>query len=416
MRRTRDFVLPAEPDEGFRQELSEDVRFATLVVGGVEALFALSLPPAGLLAGVAIGLLTVVIAHLPNWYGRLRWVALGSSYLWLALLQWLGPSDGTLVAAAAVVVCVGVLLPHTPVEGTIHAVIVVVLGLRLWPIPLLALLGAVLGPFQYRHRRTRYDAQLLLIQSTQDLRLQQERALSSEHAASLERLAAAVSHELNTPVGAMRSSVQTLQSIQQKLGQADQPQRNKLTQLHADVCASLLASTARVQDIVERLQRLTSLDRATVRPTDINQVLADVAATAGASSEQVTIRLDLQPLPLILCQTQAWTTILTRLVLNAAAHPGERVIQLRSEMADGCISVQLIEPGRKIKAAEAARAFDPAFDQNGGRVRTSNWGLFQLRGWVQQLGGELRLFNDEAGAVTRILIPVQQTVEAASAP
>jgi signal transduction histidine kinase len=417
VRQLRDLLFPAGPAEDFRQELLEDVRFATLLVGGFETLLSLLLPLHAVGLGLALGIVTVAVAHVPACFGWLRNVTLISSYLWLALLHWLGGgSSATMAGGAAVVICLAAKLPLTPVEGLLHGSAAAALSLGLWPLPLLALAGAALTPFQYRYRLARFTSQLHLLQSTQELRLQQERALSAEHAASLERLAAAVSHELNTPVGAIKSSVQTLQGILKKYSGADADHREQLTELYDDVCECLLAATSRVKTIVERLQRLTSLDRAARRPTDLNQVLQDVVAVAEAATPgDKQIHLQLEPLPLIVCETQAWTTVLTRLVANAVEVRGQERIELRSSMVDGCVLIQLLEVGRETSRAHRPRGLDPTFEANGGRMGTSNWGLLQIRGWVRQLGGQLRVSSDGRAATTSLLIPAHQVAEAEAA-
>jgi signal transduction histidine kinase len=401
----RALLFPSAPDAAFHQELLEDARAGTLVVGGLEVLLALTLPLPKLVAGVALGLATLGTVRVGGLYERLRFV------LWISAAVW-AIWIATGITGAAIVVATFVLLPQRTVEAAVFAVALGLLNRGLLPVLPVALFSPVL----YRFRRDRYDSQVRLVQSTQELRLQQERALSAEHAASLERLAAAMSHELNTPVGAIKSSVQTLRSISEKYESATESRRKNLDALHTNVCECLLDSTSRVQTIVARLQRLTSLDRAAVRPTDINEVLQDVAAAVEAStSHEVPIRLNLHPLPKILCETQAWITILTRLVSNAVSQPGQRMLELTSEFGDGFINVDLTESGRTMDPALMARALEPAFAEAGGRIGTSNWNLFQVRGWIRQLGGDLRLSNEANGTTARLTIPVQNVAEAAVA-
>jgi signal transduction histidine kinase len=406
--RLRALLFPPPGDEGFRQELVEDAAFGAMILGGLELLLALRLPMPALAYGAGLGAVTLASLRIPALYEHLRYIALGSAFLWEAFAA---ATDSSLVAA--VVICAFALLPQTFLQAVPWALAIALVSKGAWPF---ALAGAVLAPVIYKARRERYLSHLLLVQSTQDLRQQQERAMAAEYATSLERLAAAMSHELNTPVGAIQSSVQTLRSITGKLAGADEGRRQSLIGLQDDVCRCLLDSGVRVQAIVARLQRLTGLDRAAVRPTDMNQVLQDVAASveAGASGE-VPVRLTLRPLPVILCETQAWVTVLTKLVSHAVSQPGQRGLDISSDVNGDCIVVALTEVGRETEPAQLARALQPAFAETGGRIGTANWSLFQVRGWVRQLGGDLRLSSDDRGTITRLTIPAQHTDAAAAA-
>lgn len=402
----RAVLFPPPPDEGFRQDIVEDIRFATVLVGGLELLLAVTLPLPAALFGVAVALLTLLAVRFGRLYERLQAVVLLSGLVWAGLV-----ARGNAGWADAVIVCIFALVPLTFLSAALYAVIAVLLTREFWLVPVV-----FLAPLQYWYRRQRYESNLRLLLSTQELRLQQERALAAEHAASLERLAAAMSHELNTPVGAIKSSVQTLRSILEKYEAAGESRRENLAALHTELCESVLRSTARVQEIVARLQRLTSLDRAAVRPTDINQVLRDVAAAVEAGAlHEVQIRLNLRPVPTILCETQAWIIIVMRLVTNAVAQPGQRMLELSSDFANEEISVALTEVGRAMDAGQLSRALEPAFAETGGRIGTSNWSLFQVRGWIKQLGGDLRLSNEPGGITARVTIPAQHIAEAEAA-
>src|SRR5262249_37435245 len=62
----------------------------------------------------------------------------------------------------------------------------------------------------YAQRSTAYRSHQQALRSFEELRRAQGRLLLSETAASQGRLAAALSHELNTPIGAVSSAVETM--------------------------------------------------------------------------------------------------------------------------------------------------------------------------------------------------------------
>ena len=372
------------------EELLDDARFAVLVIGSLEIVLAILRLS---VLGVVLGVATLAASRVPRIYEWLRFVAAGSVCVWLLLTP-----NG--VEAVALLLPLAFVLPSQALVPCVAAAIVFRTD---WPIPVIAAAAAVVAWLHERRRVEREQGHIALIQSTQELRVEQARALAAEHGASLERFAAAISHELNTPVGAIRSSVQTLRAISGKFVSASEAERRRVASIHNELTNLLLNSAERVQGIVARLQRLTSLDRALVRPTDVNGILRDVAATVEAEvSGGASIRLNLHSIPLVTCETQAWTTILTRLISAAASRPDQRLIDISTELANDHIVIDIVEVGR-----DAAASIDPSFTNQGGRIGTTNWTQFQVRSWIQQHGGNLRQFSDSSrGLTTRVSIPV----------
>ena len=389
-------LLQRESHRVLSEELLDDARFAVLAVGALEVLLAgvrLSAP------GLSLGIVTLAASRVSRIYEGLRFVAAASACVWLLLI----PAS---VEALALLLPLAYLLPS---QAVLPCVLAALLYRAEWPMPPIALAAGVVAWLHERRRVRREQGHVALIQSTQELRMEQARALAAEHATSLERLAAAISHELNTPVGAIRSSVQTLRSISRKFVSASEEERRKVAAIHNELTNLLLTSAERVQGIVSRLQRLTSLDRALVRPTDVNGILRDLAATIEAElAGGAAIRLNLHTIPNVVCETQAWTTILSRLISAAATQPDQTLVDISTELTDDHIVVEIVEVGR-----DSAASVDPAFTNQGGRIGTTNWTQFQVRAWIQQLGGDLRQFCDlSRGLTTRVLIPATTTPRA----
>src|SRR5207302_6926764 len=110
------------------------------------------------------------------------------------------------------------------------------------------------------------------------LRQAQTRILMTESAASLSRLAAAVSHEMNTPLGALISGVDTLLLLGARMATCQPSEYPRLVKLQADVRKTVQDSARRLKDLVARMQRFTYLDQAEVQPADVNSLIRDVAA------------------------------------------------------------------------------------------------------------------------------------------
>jgi two-component system, NtrC family, sensor kinase len=123
-------------------------------------------------------------------------------------------------------------------------------------------MATALSAVLYRQRYLNYQGYVRSLESAEQLRRAETRVLLSDHAASLGRLAAALSHELNSPIGALKSAVDTLLLINARLATAESAERERLLRLQADLRRSLHQSSSRLAQIVGRMQRFTNLDRA----------------------------------------------------------------------------------------------------------------------------------------------------------
>jgi signal transduction histidine kinase len=417
----------ASSDEGFRQELIGESLFAAGAIGAIQVVLAIlieigEVAPHGAPGGMlALGVATWLSSRHPRLYPYARAVAVCSCWLWSAILVFVAPPLLFATITAAMLLSAAALIPLTPAQALLAFAPIVALEAAAplatndrWLLAAVACAATVLAIAQMVHRWSVYSAHLRLVQSSQDLRLVQAKALSAEHAASLERLAAALSHELNTPVGALRSAVDTLQQLRSRYAAASPSRREKLEALQHEIHASLLAAAGRIQEIVGRLQRFSNLDRATVRPTDVNLLLRDAVAMIEAGGHpRVEISLDLQPVPLLMCETQTWTTIFSSLVSYGIAQcaPGT-TLEVTSVHREGEILVEMTVPGDGHAQSNGA---DPGFVAEGGRVGTSNWSLFHVRLWIRQQGSELRQISDpERGLITRISIPAGNAASSAA--
>ncbi len=109
----------------------------------------------------------------------------------------------------------------------------------------------------------------------------QRRMLIAENIESLGRLAAALSHEFNTPLGTLKSTVDTLVRAAARRGSAPPDEQERLEAVQADLRKSLDASLERMEQVISRIQRFTNLDRAEVQEVDLNELLSDVVALAA---------------------------------------------------------------------------------------------------------------------------------------
>ena len=226
------------------------------------------------------------------------------------------------------------------------------------------------------------------------------RALLAESALTMERLAAALSHELNTPIGALKSATETLTRGVQK--HASYPCGSRMPQIIEELSSVIKESTARLSETVARIQRFANLDHGTVRLVDINQLVQDSVALMNARPVNRTrVNLNLQPLPQIWCRPHGLSVAVASILNTFLDSRLPVTIDTHCEGTDVVVKV-----GRASAVTELQDEADLGFAVVRGRVRASGWDLFAARQLVRENGGELRLDRLEAGQqVVTITLP-----------
>ena len=237
------------------------------------------------------------------------------------------------------------------------------------------------------------------------------RLLLNEAHAAQGRLAAALSHELNSPIGALNSALETMSLILKK--QRERPQR-------ADELSEFLFSMKRVAEdccrrlieIVARMRRFTNLNRAELRLAHVNELLTNaVNFLKPELDDKADVALDLNPLRLLNCAPRQLETVFCYLLRNAVTHLKERGEIHISTLEDGDeIVIEISDNGRGIAAKRLPTLFEPGFEVKAGRVVTGNWSLFASRNVILEHGGQIDI-NSIEGEGTKVIIrlPYQTT-------
>jgi signal transduction histidine kinase len=244
---------------------------------------------------------------------------------------------------------------------------------------------------------------------------QQRRTLIEENVTTLDRLAAVLSHELNSPLGALKSTIDTLTRVSEKKDSASPGEQPRMAALEADLRGTLDASINRMNQVISRIQRFTNLDRAEVQSVNLNELLNDVIALADTRSDEgnVAIEISSEALPPVICRPRHLNMVFSNLLNNAleacrrnSGRPGR--IRISTSVRDPMIEIQLEDNGAGMSSEELAHVFEPGFQVHHGRVMTGNWSLFSSRQIVRQQGGDIRLSSEpKKGTTVVVSLPPQ---------
>jgi signal transduction histidine kinase len=260
----------------------------------------------------------------------------------------------------------------------------------------------------YHWRAKSFRARRSTEQALDRLREAQSQLVVSANAASQLRFAAAMSHELNTPIGTLNSSLDTLLLALDKW--REQPDdRGRFERVLRDAAQAGRLSMNRLRDTVDRMKHLTNLDRAETQPIDLNELWIDtIAHLQPQLDSKPDVRMYFAPLPRIAIRPQQIGAVFSNLLRNAAsAIENAGTITVRSSQRRGSIVLEVEDDGRGIPADRLQHLFDLDFQVKGGIVSTTNWGLFVSRSIITEHGGQLEIESIEGkGTLARIRLPM----------
>lgn len=219
----------------------------------------------------------------------------------------------------------------------------------------------------------------------------EQQLFESEKLAAVGRMAAAVAHEINNPLEAIKNSLYLLVSHTP----ADDPNRRFL-----EIASK---ETDRVSGIIR--QMLGFYRPAVVKaPTDINALLDEAFALLVRQFRQhrVTLRTDLdRSLPPVLASADQLKQVFLNLFLNARdAMPDGGTLHVSTRLpreADaefllpgGCVLIQVHDTGTGIAEENLRLIFEPFFSTKR-EQRGTGLGLWVSQGIVQQHGGQMKV-------------------------
>ena len=410
-RQVRAFLFPgaAERDEPFRQNVLRASHRGLTEVGVVEILASVLM--ARIVPGAVLALLgaaTVAIARM-RWSRKCaRWIVFGSAVCALAIGGWAG---GPYANAAAMVILLAavVTVPLLPVHVLALGAAAELFYRDIFLATLTVLATAIAGSL-YARRMAAYREHQESLRIAEALSGAQLRAQLAESAVAIGKLAAAVTHEINTPLGALSSAVDTLLVVAARQATASEAQREKLVRLQADLRKNVQTATERIRHVISRLQRFISLEEAELQTANVNELIGDVATLFKEQIESGTrLQFDFQPVPEVMCRPQLITAVISSLLSNAFnAANGDGRIVVSTRLAGAAVEIAIQDNGRGMSAEQVENIFDPGFKVvSGNRISSGNWSLFNSRQIIFEHGGDIRIHSTEGkGTTVWLTLPV----------
>lgn len=255
-----------------------------------------------------------------------------------------------------------------------------------------------------------------LEQTNRELRDTQAQLVQSGKMASLGQLVAGVAHELNTPIGSIRSSAdlarRALEIVKTGLDEHPSQMQQKLVRAMSaleQACESEIIASERVTEIVRSLRNFARLDEAEEKRADLHDgILSTLTLLRHELKQGIQVETDFGKIPELLCHPNQLNQVFMNLMVNAVQAmepPGKLMITTRE--TEGEVVLQFSDTGVGISDQNLPRIFDPGFTTKGVGVGTG-LGLSICYKIIERHGGRIEVKSQEhEGSTFTLRLPVR---------
>ena len=277
----------------------------------------------------------------------------------------------------------------------------------------------------YAHRRTIIAETAVekrsreLVRAFRELQATQAQMIEAENQAVLGRLVAGLLHEINTPLGSIRSVAHTMAGALMRVehlvaqhadpNQADGGAALRAMEVSPQLRDSLEASTERIASVVEGLRQFVGLDEAERKRLDVRKGIDGALLLLGPSIQGriELVREYADAVPEVVCYPAKLNRAFLSVLQNAVqAIPDRGVVRVTVREHQGGVMIEIIDDGRGISASKMSEIFELGLTRKKGRIAL-RLGLPMSKRFIEELGGELAVESIEGtGTTVRMTLPV----------
>lgn len=192
-----------------------------------------------------------------------------------------------------------------------------------------------------------------------------------EKMGSLGLLVAGLTHEINTPLGAIHSNNDILTratgKIRRLLVPAPNKEVNRLLGILEEVCRNNELATERIMNLVRSLKNFARLDEAERKPVNIHEGLeSTLTLVKHHLKNRVRVVKEYGDLPDIECYPNQLNQVFMNLLVNAAQAIEDRgTITIKTWMDGQSVKIAIRDTGVGIPSENLPKVFDPGFTTKG---------------------------------------------------
>ena len=285
-----------------------------------------------------------------------------------------------------------------------------------------------------------------LQQAMDELKASQVHLVRSEKMATLGQMVAGVAHEVNTPLGYVRSNMELVgdnltrfdeliqhtdqllqalkaptinqeqveQLIDQTLQCCEEMKEDKVSEDLADLIKDGLYGVDQIAELVVSLRDFSRIDESKVKDVDINDCITTSLTMARNNLRALEVNTNLSELPLIQCNPSQINQVLLNLFNNAAQampidHKGVLQVTSSVDKAQQHVIVSVKDSGAGIPESTLAKIFEPFFTTKKAGDGTG-LGLAITAQIIEQHGGSIEVSSIVGeGTTFTIKLPIQSS-------
>jgi signal transduction histidine kinase len=229
--------------------------------------------------------------------------------------------------------------------------------------------------------------------------------------AALGNLVAGLTHEVNQPIGVIKSATdltkRAIQRVNDLAGNDGDGNLKKLVELIRVNNDNSTVGAARIEKILKSLQTFSRLDEAEFQMADVQEGLESTLTLIGPEIPAgVRVERDYGEVPACYMYPGELNQVFMNVLLNALAAVGEDgVVGVKTRFSGGFVNVVISDNGRGIPDEKIKSLFEPGFTTRRSRVRMRT-GLYTSYNIIQKHHGEIRVDSEpDSGTAFTITFP-----------
>lgn len=246
-----------------------------------------------------------------------------------------------------------------------------------------------------------------------ELRETQAQLVQSAKMAAMGELVAGVAHEINTPLGAIKSTADVVDRLLARMGSGDD--EGAAVSQARELLGISQSAVTRIVDIVRDLRNFARLDEAELQDADLH---AGIESTLNLMRHETGDRIEIvrrfSELPRVRCYPNRMNQVFMNLLKNAVDAIEDRGTVTISTRLDGeRVRLSFADTGQGIPPEHLERVFDPGFTTRGVGVGTG-LGLSICARIMEAHGGHISVESAVGkGTTFHLELPLRAAVSAA---
>jgi signal transduction histidine kinase len=278
-------------------------------------------------------------------------------------------------------------------------------GFFAWRIVTIIFFGGLFAWLAEAGHRTVREAVELEHANAEARRLQGELVMQGRMSA-LAGLVAGLAHEINSPLGVVRSCIQTIKSAAAKVS-ANPAQPERALSILGENVSTATEAAGRIDSLVHKLRDFAGLDQAEVQDADLETALdRTLDLVDPAIKGAVEIRKAYCGAASLRCRAKEINQVLFTVISNAfQAMEGAGQLRIATARENAGLVISIADTGRGMATADLRQLFEIRFAAKDRRVGMG-LGLPMARTIIEAHGGTIQAQSQPGqGATFRIQLP-----------